>query len=56
MRTMNVAHEANHGGGGQRFTGIELNPAFAALAAERLQHAAPATQGGTGNGSEDTSR
>jgi DNA modification methylase len=25
---------------GRRFTGIELNPAFAALAAERLQHAA----------------
>jgi DNA modification methylase len=25
---------------GRRFTGIELNPAFAALAAERLRHAA----------------
>jgi DNA modification methylase len=41
---------------GWRFTGIELNPAFAALAAERLRHAAPAAQGGAGNGSEDTSR
>jgi DNA modification methylase len=33
---------------GRRFTGIELNPAFAALAAERLSHAAQAEPGGTG--------
>jgi site-specific DNA-methyltransferase (cytosine-N4-specific) len=32
---------------GRRFTGIELNPAFAALAAERLRHAAGP---GAGNG------
>jgi DNA modification methylase len=32
---------------GRRFTGIELNPAFAALAAERLRHAA---EPGTGTG------
>jgi site-specific DNA-methyltransferase (cytosine-N4-specific) len=32
---------------GRRFTGIELNPAFAALAAERLRHAA---EPDTGNG------
>jgi len=31
---------------GRRFTGIELNPAFAALAAERLRHAAPARPDG----------
>jgi DNA modification methylase len=41
---------------GRRFTGIELNPAFAALAAERLRHAAPAEPDGTGNGSDGTSR
>jgi hypothetical protein len=40
----------------RRFTGIDLNSAFAALAAERLRHAAPAAQAGTGNGSEDTSQ
>jgi DNA modification methylase len=34
---------------GRRFTGIELNPAFAALAAERLRHAA---EHGTGNDAE----
>jgi site-specific DNA-methyltransferase (cytosine-N4-specific) len=32
---------------GRQFTGIELNPAFAALAAERLRQA---TEPGTGNG------
>jgi len=33
---------------GRRFTGIELNPAFAALAAERLRHADPAQPDGAG--------
>jgi len=37
---------------GRRFTGIELNPAFAALAAERLRHAAPAEPDGTSDGSD----
>jgi site-specific DNA-methyltransferase (cytosine-N4-specific) len=33
---------------GRQFTGIELNPAFAALAADRLRHAAsPGTDGGS---------
>jgi DNA modification methylase len=32
---------------GRRFTGIELNPAFAALAAERLRHAAARQPDGT---------
>ncbi len=32
---------------GRRFTGIDLNPAFAALAAERLWHAARTEQDGT---------
>ena len=31
---------------GRRFTGIELNPAFAALAAERLEAAARSDDGG----------
>jgi site-specific DNA-methyltransferase (cytosine-N4-specific) len=35
---------------GRRFTGIELNPAFAALAAERLRHAAPRQPDGTDGG------
>jgi len=34
---------------GRHFTGIELNPAFAALAAERLRHAAePGPDGNEG--------
>jgi site-specific DNA-methyltransferase (cytosine-N4-specific) len=33
---------------GRRFTGIDLNPAFAALAAERLRHAAEPGNGGDG--------
>ena len=33
---------------GRRFTGIELNPAFAALAAERLRHAAMRQPDGSG--------
>jgi DNA modification methylase len=37
---------------GRRFTGIDLNPAFAALAAERLRHAAATS----GNGNEDGTR
>lgn len=36
---------------GRRFTGIDLNPAFAALAAERLRHAAR-TATGNGDGSQ----
>jgi DNA methylase len=36
---------------GRRFTGIELNPAFAALAAERLRHGAQPGAGGTEGGS-----
>ena len=32
---------------GRRFTGIEISPAFAALAAERLRHAAQSEPGGT---------
>jgi site-specific DNA-methyltransferase (cytosine-N4-specific) len=32
---------------GRRFTGIDLNPAFAALAAERLRHAATRQPDGT---------
>lgn len=36
---------------GRRFTGIDLNPAFAELAAERLRHAA-AEQDGNGTGSK----
>jgi DNA modification methylase len=36
---------------GRRFTGIDLNPAFAELAAERLQQAAgPASGNGIGSG------
>ena len=35
---------------GRKFTGIELNPAFAALAADRLRHAA---QTKSGNGNQD---
>jgi DNA modification methylase len=35
---------------GRRFTGIELNPAFAALAAERLRHAATRHPDGNGGG------
>jgi len=35
---------------GRRFTGIELNPAFAALAAERLRHAATRQPDGTDGG------
>jgi DNA modification methylase len=35
---------------GRRFTGIELHPAFAALAAERLQHAAELERDGTEGG------
>jgi site-specific DNA-methyltransferase (adenine-specific) len=31
---------------GRHFTGIDLNPAFAALAAERLRHAAQTEPGG----------
>jgi len=37
---------------GRRFTGIDLNPAFAALAADRLRHAAATS----GNGNEDGTR
>ena len=36
---------------GRRFTGIELNPAFAALAAERLRHAAQPQPDGNDGGS-----
>jgi DNA modification methylase len=36
---------------GRRFTGIELNPAFAALAAERLRHAAEPQADGNEGGS-----
>jgi hypothetical protein len=36
---------------GRHFTGIDLNPAFAALAAERLRHAAEAEPGGNDGGS-----
>jgi DNA modification methylase len=36
---------------GRRFTGIELSPAFAALAAERLRHAAEHVPGATDGGS-----
>jgi DNA modification methylase len=36
---------------GRHFTGIELNPAFAALAAERLRHAAGPAPDGTEDGS-----
>ena len=35
---------------GRRFTGIELNPAFAALAAERLRHAASRQPDGSDGG------
>jgi DNA modification methylase len=35
---------------GRQFTGIELNPAFAALAAERLRHAAQSEPDGTDGG------
>jgi DNA modification methylase len=42
---------------GRRFTGIDLNPAFLALAAERLRHASstqpPGTDSGNGNGNQD---
>ena len=38
---------------GRRFTGIDLSPAFAALAAERLRHA---TEIATGNGDADGSQ
>ena len=34
----------------RRFTGIELSPAFAALAAERLRHAAIRQPGGSDGG------
>jgi len=37
---------------GRRFTGIDLNPAFAALAAERLRQAAQAGPGATGSGTQ----
>jgi DNA modification methylase len=44
---------------GRRFTGIDLNPAFAEIAAERLRQAADAEPGdghhdgnGTGNGTQ----
>lgn len=35
---------------GRQFTGIDLSPAFAALAAERLWHAAQPDPGGTDGG------
>jgi DNA modification methylase len=35
---------------GRRFTGIDLNPEFAALAADRLRHAADAEPGGSDGG------
>src|SRR5262249_2643201 len=38
---------------GRRFTGIELNPAFAALAAERLRRAATSSVGGNHDGAHD---
>jgi DNA modification methylase len=37
---------------GRRFTGIELNPAFAALAAERLRHAAARQPDGSEDGQQ----
>jgi DNA modification methylase len=37
---------------GRQFTGIELNPAFAALAAERLRHAAEPEPDGTNGGTQ----
>jgi site-specific DNA-methyltransferase (adenine-specific) len=36
---------------GRRFTGIELSPAFAALSAERLRHAAQRQPDGSQDGS-----
>jgi DNA modification methylase len=39
---------------GRQFTGIDLNPTFVALAADRLRHAADAAQDGTSEGRRKT--